>query len=143
MSDLYNKMQSDANDELTKLRDGYEKIKGLINTEIEVEETCIAGEVLAGNVVKEQQYRGVKAGLQVALNIIEANSGEIDSELPRLRKENERMITKEQMEEFKELAKPLVKFINENFDPHTEIIIDNASARITSACGVPIEDYIN
>jgi len=53
------------------------------------------------------------------------------------------MITKEQSKEFETLARPLVKFLNDNFNPHTEIIINCDSARIMSGeCGIPIPDYI-
>ena len=40
------------------------------------------------------------------------------------------ILTEEQREEFKNLAWPLIKFINDNFNPHTSIIIDNTSAEI-------------
>jgi hypothetical protein len=39
-------------------------------------------------------------------------------------------LTKEQKKEFENLAWPLIKFINDNFNPHTSIIIDNTSAEI-------------
>jgi len=53
------------------------------------------------------------------------------------------MITKDKREAFEVLARPLVQFINENYNPHTEIIIDSASARIVSGeCSVPIPDFI-
>jgi hypothetical protein len=53
------------------------------------------------------------------------------------------MVTTEQRKEFEALARPLVKFLNDNFNPHTEIVIDCDSARILSGeCGVPIHDYV-
>ena len=45
--------------------------------------------------------------------------------------------------EFKVLARPLVKFLNDNYNPHTEIIIDRNSARVVSGeCSISITDYI-
>jgi hypothetical protein len=53
------------------------------------------------------------------------------------------MITKEQVKVFEELARPLVKFLNDNCNPHSEIVIDCASARILSGeCSVSITEYI-
>jgi len=53
------------------------------------------------------------------------------------------MVTKEQMEQFEALARPLVKFLNDNCDPHAEIVVDSTSARLLSGeCSVPITEYV-
>jgi hypothetical protein len=52
-------------------RDVLEDVKKTIKQEIAVEDNQIAGEVLAGNIVKEAQCRGIRCGLEVALVIIE------------------------------------------------------------------------
>jgi hypothetical protein len=60
----------------------------------------------------------------------------------QMRAENESR-NLDRLNKFKELARPLVKFINDEFDPHTEIVIDCDSARILSGeYSVPIKDYI-
>ena len=33
-------------------------------------------------------------------------------------------------EEFEELTKPIIHFINKNFHPHTQIVIDSTSAQV-------------
>ena len=40
--------------------------------------------------------------------------------------------SEEQRKDFQEKAKPLIKWINENADPHTSIIIDNTHAEVLS-----------
>ena len=40
-------------------------------------------------------------------------------------------ISKEQ-KEFEELCKPLIKFLNDNYNPHCHILIDLTSAEIVS-----------
>ena len=50
---------------------------------------------------------------------------------------------KEKMRQLESLAKPLVRFLNDNFNPHSEIIIDCSCARIVSSeCSVLITEYI-
>ena len=39
-------------------------------------------------------------------------------------------ITQEQLNELEELSKPLIKYLNENYNPHTIIIVDFSSAEI-------------
>lgn len=34
--------------------------------------------------------------------------------------------------EFERLAKPLIKFLNDNYNPHTKIIVDCTSAELVS-----------
>lgn len=38
------------------------------------------------------------------------------------------ILTKEQIKEFEEAAKPLMKFLAENFHPHVMVIVDSVSA---------------
>lgn len=53
------------------------------------------------------------------------------------------IVPKEKVSEFKELASELVKFINDNFNPHTKIIIDCTSAEIVSGeLMIPILEYV-
>lgn len=40
------------------------------------------------------------------------------------------MLTKEQTTEFETLAKPLIKWLNGNTNPHASILIDSDSAQI-------------
>lgn len=50
---------------------------------------------------------------------------------------------KADMEEFEELSKPLIKFLNDTFNPHTKIIIDTTSAEIVSGeCAFYTEEYV-
>lgn len=42
------------------------------------------------------------------------------------------ILTKEQVVEFEEAAKPLIKFLCENFNPHTTVIVTPSSAEILS-----------
>lgn len=52
-------------------------------------------------------------------------------------------MTEKQMAEFETLAKPLVKWLNENGSPHSVIIIETDGARVLSGeCGVPITEFI-
>lgn len=53
------------------------------------------------------------------------------------------ILTKEQVEQFKEAAKPLVKFLNDNFHPHVTIIVECGGAEILeSSALVKIEEFI-
>ena len=55
-----------------------------------------------------------------------------------------KIMTKEEMIELEKLAEPIVKFINNNFDPHTSAIIDYAGVKLLSdKCFIPIEKYID
>ncbi len=54
------------------------------------------------------------------------------------------MITPEQSKEFEKLARPLIKFLNDNTNPHTKIIIDTDSAEIVyGKCAFNTYEYIN
>ncbi len=52
--------------------------------------------------------------------------------------------TKEQLlEEFEQLAKPLIKFLNENFNPHTTIIITPTDAEVLSGeMAIATEEFL-
>jgi len=53
------------------------------------------------------------------------------------------VFTKKQFEEFKEAAKPLVKFLNDNCHPHVIAIVSVDRAEILASSGmVGIEEYI-
>ena len=41
-------------------------------------------------------------------------------------------ISNEEYEKFHELAKPLIKWLNDTCNPHTKIIIDTSSAEVVS-----------
>jgi len=52
-------------------------------------------------------------------------------------------MTTKQMEEFEDLAKPLVKWLNANGNPHSVIIIETDGARLMMGlCSVPIVEFI-
>jgi len=52
-----------------------------------------------------------------------------------------KFLSKEQMTELKVLSAPLIKFLGDNFDPHTSIVVDSGYVRIVSEnCGVPVDD---
>lgn len=50
---------------------------------------------------------------------------------------------KEQQAEFEGLARPLIKWLNDNMHPHAKIIIETDSAEVVEgAFGFPTKDYI-
>ncbi len=50
---------------------------------------------------------------------------------------------KEKIDEFEVLARPLIKFINDNHHPHTSIIITPTSAEVVSGeYAIHTQDYI-
>ena len=53
------------------------------------------------------------------------------------------ILTKEQIEQFEEAAKPLVKWLNDNCNPHTTIIVEPDGAEVLSGSArVKIEEFI-
>ena len=53
------------------------------------------------------------------------------------------MLKKEQIEDFEKLAKPLVKWLNENGNPHSIIVIECDSARVYDGeCSSPVSEFI-
>jgi len=54
--------------------------------------------------------------------------------------ENEK--SKKKLDEFKELTKPLIKWLNENYHPHAKIIIETGSAEVVEgSIGFPCAEY--
>lgn len=52
-------------------------------------------------------------------------------------------LSKEKMEEFEKLTRPVIKFLNDNFHPHVEVIISPSSAEILEGVFYfPTKDYI-
>ena len=50
----------------------------------------------------------------------------------------------ELIQEFEQLSKPLIKWLNDNQDPHTKIIIDCVSAEVVSGkMVIHTEEFIN
>lgn len=53
------------------------------------------------------------------------------------------ILTKRQREEFEAVARPLIKWLNENCHPHVTVIIKPGRAELTEGIySIPIEDYI-
>jgi hypothetical protein len=53
------------------------------------------------------------------------------------------MLKKEQVDEFEKLAKPLIKWINENGSPHSQVIIDCDSAQVFSGeCSIRTDEFV-
>jgi ABC-type phosphate/phosphonate transport system substrate-binding protein len=53
------------------------------------------------------------------------------------------MLTKEQIKELEESAKPLMKFLAENFHPHVKIIVESNSAEfVEGQATVKCDDFI-
>lgn len=53
------------------------------------------------------------------------------------------ILTKEQVQELELLSKPLIKFLNENFNPHVKIIITPDSSEILSGSAyIRCEEFI-
>ena len=53
------------------------------------------------------------------------------------------ILTKEQIAEIEKLSEPLVKFMNDNFHPHTIITIETNGVQVYEGmAGIPITKYI-
>ena len=51
--------------------------------------------------------------------------------------------SQKQRDEFEKLARPLIKFLNDNFSPHTTIIISPVNAELlTGLCAFTTHDYV-
>lgn len=51
--------------------------------------------------------------------------------------------TEEQRKEFEALARPMIKFLNDNFHPHAHVVIDTGRAELSEGlCAFTTEDYI-
>ena len=52
-------------------------------------------------------------------------------------------LDKKQMDAFKEAATPLVAWLNENANPHAQVIVDSGRAELVEGvCSVKIEEFI-
>lgn len=53
------------------------------------------------------------------------------------------IITEEQRKEFEEKARPLIKFLNDNFHPHVSVVIDcNRAQLFESIFSFTTDDYL-
>lgn len=53
------------------------------------------------------------------------------------------ILKEEQLAQFKEASKPLVKFLCDNFHPHVTVIVGPAGAELLEgSCTVKIEEFI-
>lgn len=52
-------------------------------------------------------------------------------------------MTKEQLKEFEAIARPLIKYLNDNHHPHVTAIIHPTGAELLKGlCSFPITDYV-
>ena len=52
------------------------------------------------------------------------------------------ILSKQQTSEFETAARPLVKWLNENCNPHVTVIVTPARVVLTDGvCSIPIDDY--
>lgn len=53
------------------------------------------------------------------------------------------ILTKEQVAQFEEAAKPLIKFLCENFNPHTTVIVTPTGAEVLSgSASVQVTEFV-
>ncbi len=53
------------------------------------------------------------------------------------------ILTKEQIEEFKKLAEPMMEFLSRTGNPYAKAIVDTTHAEVVSSlCGFTTEDHI-
>jgi hypothetical protein len=53
------------------------------------------------------------------------------------------VLAEKQTESFKEVSEPLIKWLNENADPHCKVIVDNDSAELLQgSCSHVTKKYI-
>jgi hypothetical protein len=53
------------------------------------------------------------------------------------------ILNKEQIDQFKEVSKPLVKWLNDNCHPHVKVIVEPSGAEILEGSAmVKIEEFI-
>lgn len=53
------------------------------------------------------------------------------------------ILSDDQRKEFEELARPLIKFLNDNFHPHVSVAVDTGRAELLEGkCSFVTEDYI-
>jgi hypothetical protein len=52
-------------------------------------------------------------------------------------------ISSNKINEFEKLSKPLIEFLNDNFNPHTKILITDDNAEILSGeCSIHTKEFI-
>jgi hypothetical protein len=52
-------------------------------------------------------------------------------------------LTKEQQEAFKEAAKPLIKWLNDNVNPHAYVLVEPTGAQLSSVeLSYPTDEFI-
>lgn len=53
------------------------------------------------------------------------------------------ILTQEQLKEFEDVTRPLIKFLNDHFHPHVTVIVDNTSAELSEGIATfRTEDYL-
>lgn len=53
------------------------------------------------------------------------------------------LMNPEQQKEFEIISRPVMKFINDNCDPHAIVVIDGTNAQLTEGvCGYSTNDYL-
>jgi len=53
------------------------------------------------------------------------------------------ILSQEKIKEFEDVARPLIKWLNDNCHPHVTAIVDCGSAALLEGvCYIPITDYI-
>jgi len=53
------------------------------------------------------------------------------------------ILNKEKIKEFEQASRPLIKWLNDNCDPHTYATIDSASAYLfEGVCRITVLDYV-
>ena len=54
------------------------------------------------------------------------------------------ILTKKQLKEFEEAAKPMMKYLGKNCHPHAMVIVDNGSAEILeSSASIVTDEFIS
>jgi len=54
--------------------------------------------------------------------------------------EHGKLITDEEMKELRELSAPLVKWLQDKFDPHSSVIVEQSFVKLVrDECGIPFE----
>lgn len=54
------------------------------------------------------------------------------------------ILNEEEREYFREAARPLIKFLNDNCHPHVSVIVDCRSAELFEGiCHIVVEDYLH
>ena len=60
-----------------------------------------------------------------------------------MNEDTEMITTEQQRKELENLARPMIEWLAENFDPHAKLIIDSTSAELLGgSCAFRTDDYI-